>query len=177
MIREVDLVSYLPAYMKEYDESVAALKAENKEFYLIWTATDRCLHNRFISTADEYGISRFEQMLGISPSVTDDLETRRIRVYNRWNIAIPYTMRTLLKRLISLLGEKEFTIRGKFSDSYELTVTVYTDCPQIDELEYTLSEMVPMNIVTNVIYENALTGNFYMGGIISEASILELKQR
>ena len=33
MIREVDLVSYLPPYSQEYNqETVAALKAENPEF-------------------------------------------------------------------------------------------------------------------------------------------------
>ena len=37
MIREVDLVSYLPPYLQEYNqETVAALEAENPEFRLIW---------------------------------------------------------------------------------------------------------------------------------------------
>ena len=59
MIREVDLVSYLPPYLQEYNqETVAALEAENPEFRLIWEASDRVLYNEFIATADEYGISR-----------------------------------------------------------------------------------------------------------------------
>jgi hypothetical protein len=48
MIREVDLVSYLPPFMQSYKEPVAALEAENPEFSLMWSATDRCLRNRFI---------------------------------------------------------------------------------------------------------------------------------
>ena len=56
MIRDVDLVSYLPPFMQTYKEPVAALEAENPEFQIIWKATDRVLYNRFISTADEYGI-------------------------------------------------------------------------------------------------------------------------
>ena len=71
MIREVDLVSYLPPFMQSYKEPVAALEAENPEFSLMWSATDRCLRNRFISTADEYGISRFEKMLKIYPTAKD----------------------------------------------------------------------------------------------------------
>ena len=58
MIREVDLVSYLPPFMQTYKEPVAALEAENPEFQIGWKATDKVLKNRFISTADEYGISR-----------------------------------------------------------------------------------------------------------------------
>ena len=43
MIREVDLVSYLPPFMQNYKEPVAALEAENPEFSLMWSATDKCL--------------------------------------------------------------------------------------------------------------------------------------
>lgn len=44
MIREVDLVSYLPPYLQEYNqETVAALEAENPEFRLIWEASDLSL--------------------------------------------------------------------------------------------------------------------------------------
>ena len=81
MIREVDLVSYLPPYLQEYNqETVAALEAENPEFRLIWEASDRVLYNEFIATADEYGISRFEKILNILPSKEDTLESRRARV-------------------------------------------------------------------------------------------------
>ena len=63
MKREVDLVSYLPPFMQKYREPVAALEAEKPEFDLIWDSMDRIFYNRFISTADEYGISRFERMM------------------------------------------------------------------------------------------------------------------
>ena len=60
MIRDVDLVDYyLPTFMQKYNEPVAALKAEEPEFLLVWKAADRVLYNHFISTADDYGISRF----------------------------------------------------------------------------------------------------------------------
>ena len=76
MIREVDLVSYLPPYLQQYNqETVAALEAENPEFRLIWEASDRVLYNEFIATADEYGISRFEKILNILPSKEDALES------------------------------------------------------------------------------------------------------
>lgn len=93
MIREVDLASYLPHFMQSYIEPVATLDAENPEFVLVWTGADRVLKNRFISTADEYGISRFEAILGIYPSDEDTLESRRSRVQSRWFQQLPYTMR------------------------------------------------------------------------------------
>ena len=55
MIREVDLVSYLPPFMAEFKEIMATLEAENPEFVLVWEAADRVLQNEFIETSDEYG--------------------------------------------------------------------------------------------------------------------------
>ena len=67
MIREVDLASYLPAFMQNYKEPVAALEAENPEFQNLWQGAERALNNHFISTADEYGLSRYEKLLDIRP--------------------------------------------------------------------------------------------------------------
>ena len=74
MIREVDLVSYLPPFIAEYKETNITLEAENPEFVLVWKAADRVLYNEFIATADEYGISRFEKILNILPSRDDTLQ-------------------------------------------------------------------------------------------------------
>ena len=73
MIRDVDLVSYLPSFMQNYKEPIATLDAENEEFHILWNAVDRTINNRFISTADEYGISRYEGIMGIYPLDSDTL--------------------------------------------------------------------------------------------------------
>ena len=52
MIREVDLVSYLPPFMRKYETLVKTLEAENPEFAFMWEAVDRTLKNAFITTAD-----------------------------------------------------------------------------------------------------------------------------
>lgn len=169
MIREVDLVSYLPPFMGTYKEPVAALEAENPEFYLIWTATDKVLKNRFIATADEYGISRFEKMLGIYPSAQDTLESRRSRVQSKWFSTLPYTMRTLLSKLQVLCGDTDFTLTHNFDVGYTLTVkTNLEKYGQVEELESVLASMLPENIV--VISENSIYWNcegflFFSGGM------------
>ena len=45
MIREVDLVSYLPPFMAEYKETNITLTAENPEFILVWEAAEKVLKN------------------------------------------------------------------------------------------------------------------------------------
>lgn len=46
MIREVDLVSYLPPFLAEFKENTVALEAENPEFRLVWEGTDRVLKSK-----------------------------------------------------------------------------------------------------------------------------------
>lgn len=152
MIREVDLVSYLPPYLQEYDqETVAALQAENPEFKLVWEAADRTLYNEFIATADEYGISRFEKILNILPSKEDTLESRRARVQARWFTEIPYTMKALISKLISLCGDSNFEITKAFL-YYKIGIETNLELfGQVEELEHIIDTMLPCNMVVESV--------------------------
>ncbi len=180
MIREVDLVSYLPPFIAEYEETNTTLTAENPEFVLVWKAADRALKNEFIETADEYGISRFEKMLGVMPHERDDIKTRRWRVRSRWFNSLPCTVRALAYKVAGVLGgEHNFSIHTDFREGYGMLLVVYsTDDSLTEELKYLLSVMVPENIVTEIIYET-VTGvkNIYQGTVLEQADILEIKQR
>ena len=150
MIRDVDLVSYFPPFMQNYKEPVAALEAENTELNLVWKEADRVLYNHFISSADEYGISRFEKMLGILPYAEDTLESRRARVQSRWFKTIPYTLKALENRLASLCGDGNYSIEKDFS-TYHITLNVSLSLyGQAEELDDILSYMMPQNIVVEV---------------------------
>ena len=171
MIREVDLVSYLPLFMAEYPEIAVTLEAENPEFVLVWNAQNRVLYNEFIATADEYGISRFEKILKILPSSEDTLESRRSKVQARWFNAIPYTMKTFIAKLISLCGENNFVLVKDF-DYYRIYLQTYLELfGQVEELENIINTMLPANIVVdsqNSIPNCGAEGNAYAaGGIIS----------
>lgn len=176
MIREVDLVSYLPPFMAKYKEPAAALAAENPEFTLVWSETDRILQNRFLSTADETGISRYEKMLHIYPDKKDSLEARRTRVLQRWNNRVPYTLRSLTAKIEEILkGEHRFSVE---INDYTLTLTVYgINDSQNEALKYALSVMVPMNMAADILYENSITGSICFGGILQETDIITFKQR
>lgn len=177
MIREVDLVSYLPPFMQSYKEPVAALEAENPEFSLMWSATDRCLRNRFISTADEYGISRFEKMLKIYPTADDTLESRRSRVQSKWFNTLPYTWKMLLQKLLVLCGDSDFEVTGDFKTGY--TLYIDTDLElygQVEELENIINTMIPENLV--VVSKNSIPCNIkgavLFGGGIVQTEILNI---
>lgn len=177
MIRNVDLVGYLPPFMQKYKEPVAALKAEEPEFNVIWKAADRVLYNHFISTADEYGISRYEKMLKIFPSTDDTLESRRSRVQSKWFNMIPYTWKVLLSKLTVLCGDTDFSLTNNFKEGY--TLFVDTDLElygQVEELENIINTMIPENIV--VISKNNIPciakGVVLFGGGICFTNMFEL---
>lgn len=171
MIREVDLVSYLPPYLQEYNkETVAALQAENPEFVLVWNAVERVLNNEFIESADEYGISRFEKILNILPSTEDTLESRRARVQARWYNVIPYTIRTLISKLVALCGDSDFTITKEYM---QYKIEIFTSLElfgQVDELERIIDNMIPCNMIVsseNEILCNSMGFAFVAGGVCS----------
>lgn len=171
MIREVNLVSYLPEFMQSYTEPVATLEGEKPEFDIMWKAVDRVLCNRFIATADEYGISRFEKILGIYPANEDTLESRRSRVQSKWFNKIPYTWKVLLQRLTVICGDTDFTLTNNFTEGYTLTLHTHLELyGQVEELERTITAMLPCNMIvsiTNTISCNVVSSIFCAGGICS----------
>lgn len=147
-MREVDLVSYLPSFMQSYIEPVAAFEAENPEFDLIWMETDKVLKNRFISTADEYGISRFEKILNIFPSTEETLEERRAKVFARWNERLPYTLSRLRKVLEAIVGESGFRIDSSRLAEYWLGVTLVNQGDRTYHMvEELLMRWIPVNLL------------------------------
>lgn len=180
MVREVDLMSYMPLFMQGYKEPAATLGAEEPELGIVWAAADRILRNRFISTADEYGIGRLEVMLGICPQAGEALEMRRLRLRNRWCSSLPYTVRVLADRVAECLkGEHNFSIHPGFQDGYWMELVVYSsDYSLTEELQYVLSTVVPANIVTEIIYESVTSGlTAYVAGAMEQADIIEIRQR
>lgn len=175
MIREVDLVSYLPPYLQQYNqETVAALKAENPEFRLIWEASDRVLYNEFIATADEYGISRFEKILNILPSKEDTLESRRARVQSRWFTEIPYTLKALISKLIALCGDSNFEITKDFL-YYKIGIETNLELfGQVEELEHIIEAMLPCNMVVDSVNKIPCDADgvaLWGGGIVNAVSV------
>lgn len=150
MVREVDLLSYLPPFMAELKEIRVLLEAENPEFRLVWQATERVLANEFILTADEYGISRYEHMMGLLPSNGQTLEERRQQVLLKNQDALPYTLRQLEEMLKGLCGEKGYTIRLA-AETYFVNVLVRGTADSgrdtlLSVIEKFLQEWLPCNM-------------------------------
>ncbi|GKH50372.1 hypothetical protein CE91St46_14830 [Eubacteriales bacterium] len=167
MAKEVYLLSYWMPLLKKLKEFKEIAKTEEPELRYILEAIDRTLANMFIETADEYGIKRYEDMMGIVPDESDTLDTRRFRVLTLWNDYVPYTEPELYRWLVSVCGSADaFTLEEHYKE-YWLKLTTRLGVKGAYELiSDTLAEMLPANLVLE--YENAIeadkTSILYISG-------------
>lgn len=145
MVREIDLIRYLPQYLSEYKELQHIANAENPEFCLAWNRSEQVLDNMFIMSADETGIRRFERILKIFPATEDSLETRRFRVLSVWNDRLPYTLRALKTKLGTLINDFNLWVDyGKYTLHFE---TGFENMVNYREILDVINRMLPANMV------------------------------
>ncbi len=140
------LIEYLPTFMQQFPEMQEIMKTQNVETDILNKNIFEVLDNAFIEECNEYGIKKYENILGIIPIAEDTLDSRKIRVLNRWNDTLPYTYRVLIRRLNVFCGVNNYDISGELK-RYELFIT--TDLPEhgaIDELSIMIDSIVPVNM-------------------------------
>lgn len=149
MIREVDLLSYIPDFLKEYEEMSALQKVLQTEIQRLENGTEELFDNQFIASSDITSIKRYEKMLDIQPLAGDTLADRRFKVLSKWNRIIPYTKVTLRQKLSVLCGEDGFTL--EISPQKVITVRVLLKSKKsFYEVKEMLEEFVPCNMVIDL---------------------------
>lgn len=144
------LIDYLPPYMQEYLEMQQVMNAEQPEFNFLWTAYENALDDQFILDATEYGVKRWETMLGITPKDTDTLDERKFRILARLNQELPYTMTKLKEALTTLCGADGFVIdlqAAKYHIEVRLAVGNQNNYQEVSDL---LKKMIPANLTQYV---------------------------
>lgn len=172
MAKEIDLLRYWMPILRNIKEFKEIAKTEEPELRYILEAIDRTLSNMFIETADEYGIKRFEDMMGLYPNKGDSLETRRFNVLIKWNDKVPYTDKELYNRLLSLCGGADkFEITEKYKEYLIEIVTHLGVNGAFDAVTNLLEEMLPCNIVLDLknIIEAKKTTLFSVGVVTCTA--------
>ena len=146
MIRDVDLLSFLPEYMKEYRETKCLMMAEDPDVQKAEDATEDVKNNQFIQSCDIRWISMFERMVGILPDPLASIEERRRRVLEKWRAAAPYNYAGLIRQLNGLCWNEGYAIRPDFPEyKIEILVTL-VEQGQIRDLEWICETYIPANM-------------------------------
>ena len=170
--KEVDLLSYWMPLLRKIKEFKEIAKTEEPELRYILEAIDRTLANMFIEIADEYGIKRFENMMGLYPEEGDSLETRRFNVLIKWNDKVPYTEKELYNRLLSLCGSADkFTIEEHYKEYLLKVATHLGIAGAFDAVAKLLEDMLPCNLVLDLqnTIEAIKTTSIYFGVVTCTA--------
>lgn len=150
MIREVQLVSYLPEALQDYQELRETLQAQNPEIQELEDLTEVIKDNLFIVRCNEQGIGRFEKMLGMKPLDSDTLENRRFRVLSLWNNTIPYTIPVLQKKLETICGKSGYSL-AILSEQYKVVVRVALNNKRnLEMVKDMLEGVIPANMVIDL---------------------------
>ncbi|MDK7354972.1 DUF2313 domain-containing protein [Peptoniphilus harei] len=161
--RKVDLKSY-----NDYEtigkspDWIDWSDSESLEFDFVVKRILKIYADRFILQASEYGIRRYERILGIEPGKNESLEERRKRVYLLWNKKIRWTHRTLLKWLDVAVGNESYDVKLYYND-YGIEFRIFMDKGRVDHdyLIRNLRQIIPANL--GIIWTLVYRQNIYVG--------------
>lgn len=140
------LIDYLPYVVQDFKEFQGITNGEQPEFELVWDSYEKVFRNQFIDTMDNYGLSRWEAMLKITPKGTDTLDTRRARIKTQLNNFIPYPIRVFIRMLTAIANGEPFTVTIE-PGSYLMEIeTEWGASGQVEGLEYLIENILPCNI-------------------------------
>lgn len=147
MLRDVDLLKYLPLFIQEYREIQSIMKAENLEIQKAENETETIINNQFIETCNSQGITRYEELLGITSNASDSLQIRIERALEKWNEKTVNTYKVLRQKLDALCGENNYEINLDNKNYIIEIITYFDDESLLEQLDYILDYMVPANMI------------------------------
>ena len=142
------LKKYLPKFVGEIKEFQELDQTVSVEIDKLRDKLEQLQANQFIETANDEGLRRYEQILGLSSA--SDLETRRFNILNKYNSTIPFTLRWLTNMLNTTLGKGNFLLDIDYR-CYTLTISVATSKEHLIPMIYKdLRKKIPCNLVLKV---------------------------
>lgn len=119
------LINYLPEVLRNYREFQKTFEAEESELLKVQEELSKVLDDLFVEDATERGVKRWENILGIVPKPSENLEDRKFKILSKLVKKLPYTRRRLEQLLEVLCGEN-----GYLLEIVEGTTNIYKDASE-----------------------------------------------
>ena len=126
------------------------MQAEQPEIDALWSSVETVFANQYILDATEYGVKRWESMIGISPKDTDTLDERKFRILTRLNQELPYTLTKLKEMLTVLCGEDGFSINLNAAQYHIEVKLALGNKNSYGEVQNLMKKMIPANMTQYV---------------------------
>lgn len=130
-------------------------------------------------TASEYGIARWEKILGIVPGISDTLAERRFRVQAALSLTLPYTYRRLEQLLELACGPGNYSIE-LYPNEFRIRVNIgLVSAANYNTVVDLLEQVVPVNMIVETEIEftrhSELTG--YTHGELAAYTHQEIREK
>lgn len=150
MIRDVNLIEYIPLFIQKYREIQQIMSTEDSELQAIEGEGEKIKNNQFIYSCDETGVKRFEDMLGIIALDDDTIENRIFKIVSRWNNDSPYTTKMIKDKLEILCGDDGYSINVEYNN-YKIVIRVaLTSKKNYSEIEKMLNAVIACNLILDL---------------------------
>ena len=176
---ERNMLDYLPDALRPYRELRAMAAGWQALFDGLWRAADQALDDQFVTTAGEYGLSRWESMLGIRAKGTESLDKRRARVLSRLLEQLPFTMRGLLvdALLLNKFDHARHLPRGDILPGTSQTIellhgAIEVECAVIDR-SLDITRLLDEHLVASVDACLTVEGLSFLEDIGSDRRLVE----
>lgn len=144
------LIEYLPEFVRDYREIIVITDTEQEEFDLLWEEKDQILNNAFVEDADEYGVERYESILGIIKTPSETLDERKFNILVKVNEQLPYTMNALKEKLAMLCGSDGYFVTLTHTE-YALDIKVGLIAKNnLEAVKEMVERVVPCNLICTV---------------------------
>lgn len=148
MDRKVEIGSYAPEFLSEYKEIKTIYNCENIELEKIWETLYSILDNAFVETASEYGVARWENIIGITANKSvESLQFRKERILNRLTMMPPFTIRFLRKQLDTVIGAEKYDVYVDYANYTLYLESSASNQNWYEEISFTINKIKPANIV------------------------------
>lgn len=146
-MRTVNIEDYWTLIIRNTAEFGQIAAAENPEFNRLSECVYRVLKDSFIKEATEYGVRRWETMLGLAVNTSATLDDRKAAILTYLSIKLPYTWRVLKQMLVNYLGEDNFTLsQDPETETLHMSMTD-SAMKKLDDVKQLFDRVLPMNLV------------------------------
>lgn len=144
-------MSKINNYLPKVLQPIIEFQQINSDLDVELTNIDKLINDiskeAIVQTASEYGITKWENALGIIPGDSESVEVRRFRVNNILTSKLPYTIRWLYQKLTEIVGsDSGWTLNMNYEDHNITIVLSGLDTDLMLEVEKQLRNAIPANM-------------------------------
>lgn len=144
--RSGGLLTALPPVLQRVHELARICELEQPEFDRAWAGADQILQEQFLLLCGEYGLNRWEQLLGILPNQSASAGERVKSILFQLNAQAPFTY-AKLKEMIALISPSGEYSMELLYDELRLEFKLSLFCKSIERL---LTEVLRQTLPANI---------------------------